>query len=846
MSTGELSIGSSAILRVSGCPIQLWLAAANPEMFSLVRQLNQTQEQYSTLGVRLADRIGTELVPHPMLFRHDRALALRFRRQLYNGLPVLKTECRQMVSLARRVIAQSSRLISELEQAARYSDELVTMETEAARAIIQERARLPRVAWEFIHTSPFTEAMLRNRNPEVYLAIEECVRRGDSWEGKRLRRHSNYIWQMIDRAATKSIPRDWHGHVALLLRCPSASALSTIAVTEEFATEWTENIYFWRKALSDRPFAQADLETLIAVTPLHWHQNGRLLFWVVDPNDPARMGELRIRRTSLLDAIYTTLRLGAATRDELEAELLPVLDDQQREVLSEFIEHLIGLGVLQVSSLPRGRLTEWQPVVMENVAKHKSNTDEVSSTRPAVKASAAFFELSDHDRGDGYLDVYRRAATALPLSVCIRIQRRLQQALRVLALVATDGATATGALPIAVDDRPRPVLELLRERFESRETSHRTRPSHWPLAITSGSPYSRLLQYIAAMANESTVLDLSRTLLDELGVPEGGIDWPIDCVLRVPCHGAGFEAILDEIFLAGSIDARFITTLRRLHGHVPQADAYHQFLEQLEQESGTTFVEVLIPTLSEYAANAVRRPLYTRAWTGDASIHTYCALDGSVPRYIPLDAITIQRIDRGLVAEADGHHICPMYHASRLPMPPWDLLAEILLPCAPLPIYWSWRTLHYSFEAFPSRSFMPRLTVDSDLVLTCAQWRVSPDRLWDADSSTLTKARALERLRRELQLPRWVFVSSQSGRNPVPCDLESLRAIRTLEQAARVADSEILLVEMLPAPDQLLVTDHAQLPDDRVVSELLLRLPCDESPSAMATRLATAFSRASK
>ena len=44
MSTPELSIGSSALLRVSGCPIQFWLAAANPELFSLVRQLDQKQE----------------------------------------------------------------------------------------------------------------------------------------------------------------------------------------------------------------------------------------------------------------------------------------------------------------------------------------------------------------------------------------------------------------------------------------------------------------------------------------------------------------------------------------------------------------------------------------------------------------------------------------------------------------------------------------------------------------------------------------------------------------------------------------------------------------------------------
>ena len=116
MSTSELPVGCSALLRVSGCPIQFWLAAANPGLFSLVRQLNQKQERYSTLGVRLADRIGTEPVPHPMLSRHDRRLALRLRRQLHNGVPVLKTECRQMANLVRRVIDQSSCWLTSLSR----------------------------------------------------------------------------------------------------------------------------------------------------------------------------------------------------------------------------------------------------------------------------------------------------------------------------------------------------------------------------------------------------------------------------------------------------------------------------------------------------------------------------------------------------------------------------------------------------------------------------------------------------------------------------------------------------------------------------------------------------------
>jgi hypothetical protein len=51
---------------------------------------------------------------------------------------------------------------------------------------------------------------------------------------------------------------------------------------------------------------------------------------------------------------------------------------------------------------------------------------------------------------------------------------------------------------------------------------------------------------------------------------------------------------------------------------------------------------------------------------------------------------------------------------------------------------------------------------------------------------------------------------------------------------------------MLPTPAQLPVADHAHCPDDRLVSELMLRLPCDDSPTAMAVRLADALSRVAK
>jgi hypothetical protein len=184
-----------------------------------------------------------------------------------------------------------------------------------------------------------------------------------------------------------------------------------------------------------------------------------------------------------------------------------------------------------------------------------------------------------------------------------------------------------------------------------------------------------------------------------------------------------------------------------------------------------------------------------------------------------------------------------MYHATRTPTAPWNIVVEILLAAAPLPMRWSPRRLHYALNVFPDRQFMPRITVAGQLVLTCAQWRLPSDEIWDSKSSLLTKVRALERLRYRWRLPRWVFVSSGTGSKPAPCDLESVRAIRALERAAKAASTHIRIIEMLPAPDQLLVFDHAIRGDERSASAIMLRLPCDESPTAMAARVAPLFSR---
>jgi hypothetical protein len=152
---------------------------------------------------------------------------------------------------------------------------------------------------------------------------------------------------------------------------------------------------------------------------------------------------------------------------------------------------------------------------------------------------------------------------------------------------------------------------------------------------------------------------------------------------------------------------------------------------------------------------------------------------------------------------------------------------------------WIPRKLYQSFELSPDRAFMPRITIEDELILSCAQWRITAAELWDSAADDLSKVRALEQIRRRRGLPRFVFLSTSRSVRPVACDLENLESIALIEKLTR-PDAQLIAMEMLPAPDQLMVRDGDS--PRRFVSELLLRLPCDESPLEMAERVASKIS----
>lgn len=824
------SLGPSVLLRSAGLPVRLWLAASAPELFRLLRSLDEQGEKYCEFGRKLAERIGAELVPESSLSKRDRRLALALRRRLYNGRAVTTTDCKHIAALAAR-IKRSRGLAAELELAAAHSTQLSRLEDYAVKVVTAEEDRLLRTPWELLRASPIGEHAFGDGSLAVVDDIQQRLARGESWRSRRLCQASDYLWRMIARGAVKTTPRAWFGHVALVLvdeQGPDRGL--SCGVAPEFASEWTENVHAQRRDLLNHRGGPIAPDIHLAFTPLHQLDSEEFRIWAIDPSSPTRVSELSMRRTSLLSALHTALRAGAKPLCELEAILLPAEPrEEEREVFRSFLSHLVQLGVLQMSRPPLQYRTGWQ-----TLGSTLASPVVDATSRPIRSEGAAL---------SGFLDIYRRAEGTLSADRCRRWQRSIEQVFRVMALINADAPQPKDPLLERVGRRCCPALEIIAERLRSNSPeaeSGRKPATAWPLPRTPGSGYDRLLEWIALGVEANAPLDITPDLLDSLGAPDRKLAWPLDCLVRPLASGG--EAVLSQIAPAGVLDARFVSTLEHLHCQVPHATAYQSFLEQVEKETGIGLVELLVPPLSEFASNAVRRPLYTRAWTGDPDLRTYCEVQDPLPKYLPLGDLMVHRKGDELVVEENGKPVWPMYHATRMPLPPWDQLMNLLLRyTSPQRAAWG-RRLRYSLTALPSRAFVPRITVGGDLILSTAQWRLTANQLWDSAVSSLAKARALGRLRDELGLPRWVFVSAPPVGQSFPCDLDSLRAIRVLERVATLGSTaDIVAEEMVPAPDQLPVSVPVDRPGDRVAAELMLRFPCDESPSAMAARVASAL-----
>ncbi|MFC0437361.1 lantibiotic dehydratase [Kutzneria buriramensis] len=420
----------SVLLRVAGLPMGRWTAAGNPELVAKLRELLAEEEAYAAYARSLADWLGT-VVPDA----EDRSELLALRRDLHNG----------------RLVASA---MPELAQVSAWATALGLRRAALDEDVEKERQRLLRLPW-----SQVDEALAR-AVPDLVGDLSRRVEAGENWDGKRLRQRSEYLLRMIARGAAKPTPRGWLAHVAQAEVGETASWPAVGACS----AQWVSNVN------ADRRQAALGGAT-ITMNGLSWLDGDRLRCW-----SATRVVE--VNRTPLLDAIRNTLADGVHDVDELVRRLAPDGGD----LLRGFLEHLVGLGVLQLSRPPR---SSWDVPLA----------------------------------GEAFVDVYRTVSGAVPADFVARVRQLALQALRLVDVLPRP---ADHPVLSTIGSAPRPVPDLVAEYLESRpvEAAGRRRSPDLPEVLTP-------------------------QVLDGLGLPPAAVpEWPLDCLIRPMTDGAVLEAIL--------------------------------------------------------------------------------------------------------------------------------------------------------------------------------------------------------------------------------------------------------------------------------------------------------------
>lgn len=810
MFTGEATMGGSGLLRVAGLPIRYWLAGANPKLFEKAVHLERVEKKHRIHCAELAERIGQQLVPIPALSRDDRRFLLEFRRSLHRGDPIASTPLDRLLNISGLGDADAV-LIQELAKTVACDREIAQLDTELQADLAGEQARLPALVDEIYDESPVAKALLAPRKSEK--------RTASRLERKSRQRQCALEWRCITRAATGCTPRGWLSHVALLPIVVDAAP--PLAVTGDFAAKWMENVRARSLALTEPPPEWPLPDTLLALNPLRWDGDGCLVCVVFD--EKREPTQVAVRHTQLLRDVGEALGDAARTFGELARALGHATQDEW-VTFRGFVRHLVVLGIVQPCTPPESRF-EQHAVPGRDLGSPAKVEDDTS----------------------GWTDVYRHVENGIPANVVRDVQAGVSEVFRILGLIgdATPDACEAVASP---DDRSWSLIEILKAELAAGAAPAGRAEAAAGLEragddSSSDPGLDTLIGVIRSRAAQASEIIVDSSLLDQCQAAQKALLWPVDCLVRVPSQGADFKVVLDQLWPPGMLDSRFMDTLVDLHGPPPSMEAYQAFLEQVERQTGILFVELLLPPLHDGAANAVRRPLYTRAWTGDPHTVTYLRSESGARRYVPLSAIRIRRTGGRLRADVDDQPIWPIYHATRSFSPPWDRIARVLLATAPLNLPWDFQSMMRSFTELPGLTAVPRISVSGGMVLSPARWRISPEHLWDANASATTKVRALVRLRDHYRLPRWVCIDHGHKKPASPCDLESVHAISTIDRYSKT-NAPLTVTEMLPEPDRLLVLDGAHATGARLAAQLHLRFPYDESVADMASRTSSAVSAA--
>jgi hypothetical protein len=132
----------------------------------------------------------------------------------------------------------------------------------------------------------------------------------------------------------------------------------------------------------------------------------------------------------------------------------------------------------------------------------------------------------------------------------------------------------------------------------------------------------------------------------------------------------------------------------------------------------------------------------------------------------------------------------------------------------------------YRFQLFADRPHTPRVKIDN-LVVCRERWRFNPADLdFAVEKDEVARFVRTREWAAALGIPRYVFVKSSAEEKPIYVDFTSpvyvnilAKMVRRANAAERLPDKTITVVEMLPAHDDLWLTDHE---GNRYTSELRL------------------------
>lgn len=800
----DMAVATCVMMRVCAVPLELYREAVPPDLHGLLLEHEACRaglERAAEAAVAALD----DVVNAGGWSREETKKLGTLRRRVARRAPPQPVDGETLGWLAERAAPLAAEIEGVFGALARRDGLLDEI---AARLEAGAEAVLPEV-WARIAGAPALAALVREHDAAFFGLCSEGAEEAGFWSGKRGRHRAKYLKTILQRGTFRTVPRGWYTYAGFA--AVQGGPTGPLVVAARKAASHAVNFHDLRRRASE-DWAEGD-DVPLMLSPLNWRDGERIGFCVSGWANPAKVSEISLRRSDFLGRVLEAMEGHVLSAKEIAGRMDGAVTPEETEILPAFLAHLLEKGVVQACPQAGQSLSGW--------------------AAPGRLSAPAHIRARPHS----FTDVYTGIEGAVSADQLERVQAGMADVARLSALIEGDRAGQAGPGDARAASGSVPLLSVVRARLLKEEraggapvpsggTPAAFRACDWPLPSSRQGAYARLHGHIGSRLGGAGPITLPGALLEGGGAAPV---WPRDAMVRLAGPAAGFCGVFDESFVAGSMDARFLGAAERLGHDLPQKAFYEEFLTALQGDHGIRFVELLFPPLSLGAANAVIRPRYLDRWTGDPDCGSYFQSETAGMEFLSLERFGIERTARGQRLTCDGERIFAMYHATRLPLPPWDVLTNQMLNAAPPFMRVSSRRLHRVLDAFPEAASAPPVQTESGLVVSCAQWRLRPEEHWAPEDGLLDKMRGLARLRRDRGVPRFVFLSPGPGLRPEVCDLDDPLSPRKIEEAAETAP-DLLAIAMTPDETTSLVKSalgtHAAC--------ALVRYPLGRGPGALA------------